>query len=544
MLDANLKLTKLQRLKVLIKKGFFPAELPPVFHCNDFSKYAGFLEKSWDEDQIFSQGYHKCRYERYSYPRYDYLRRNLAIVNPVPQFFLSKEIADNWIKIRRFIKESAPSLTPPLIAEGLSRAIIQPDFEQVSEKKISIKAHHNYTVSSDISRFYPTLYTHVIPWALHGKSWSKRNLGSASYKTSTGARLDTFVRATQENQTIGIPIGPDSSRILSEIVAVAIEANVKRQINFSEQSYFRNVDDVFFGTDTRADADAFVTTWTQALQEYELQVNYEKTSVGELELPEQNEWAFELSHFIAPSKVKSRSRIEHFFDIAFNHARKHPKSNVLLYAVRSSTSLKVTQRDWNIYEDLILRAARLNPTVLPALTEILFDKNMAGFPVDLKKISKLVNDIISTGITSGHLAEISWALFIARGLKIKIPMDLSKKIVHIKSSVCALLFLDMRNRGLVPKSVSTRFWESFMTSSGLRSDMWLLAYEAHIKGWLHSSATYVDDDHYFSCLKAKKVSFYDETKNIKKLEFRRSKLLSEHRIRIYLRQLFQNDSLL
>ncbi len=45
--------------------------------------------------------------------------------------------------------------------------------------------------------------------------------------------------------------------------------------------------------------------------------------------------------------------------------------------------------------------------------------------------------------------------------------------------------------------------------------MWLLAYESDLKGWLAEiPANFVENDEFFKHLRAKKISFYDEHKNV------------------------------
>ena len=58
-----------------------------------------------------------------------------------------------------------------------------------------------------------------------------------------GDKLDRLVRKGQDNQTIGIPIGPDTSRILSEIIAVGIEKKFIDLSGLEEDRVFRYVDD-------------------------------------------------------------------------------------------------------------------------------------------------------------------------------------------------------------------------------------------------------------------------------------------------------------
>jgi len=87
-------------------------------------------------------------------------------------------------------------------------------------------------IKVDISKFYPTIYTHTIAWALLGKEKAKfyfkqkDNLAALIADGDSDAELykyaeslDNAIRACQERQSIGIPIGPDSSHILAEAVA-------------------------------------------------------------------------------------------------------------------------------------------------------------------------------------------------------------------------------------------------------------------------------------------------------------------------------------
>ena len=77
-----------------------------------------------------------------------------------------------------------------------------------------------YLLRADFSRFYPSLYTHALSWAIHGKDLAKQNQADASL---LGNRLDRAVRNTQDRQTLGIPVGPDTSDLMGEVLAVAID---------------------------------------------------------------------------------------------------------------------------------------------------------------------------------------------------------------------------------------------------------------------------------------------------------------------------------
>ncbi len=53
-----------------------------------------------------------------------------------------------------------------------------------------------------------------------------------------------------------------------------------------------------------------------------------------------------------------------------------------------------------------------------------------------------------------------------------------------------------------------------MNSDSLCSSMWLLAYEADVKGWLPSPHNHVALHPFFAPLKRKGVFFYDTRKNV------------------------------
>jgi hypothetical protein len=122
---------------------------------------------------------------------------------------------------------------------------------------------------------------------------------------------------------------------------------------------------------------------------------------------------------------------------------------------------------------------------------------------------------------------VAWALFLAKALSIKLPKDVVEPITDLESSVCALLTLDLRSRLLIDGPIDTSIWQQNMNAAGLRSNNWLLAYEAEIKGWLPAqTANFVDDDPRFSVLKKHGVSFYDIKKNVKHIKSGKPKQIS------------------
>ena len=308
-------LTKSERLKILLKNGFFPSELPPPFNTRDLAVLRKAVAKDWPKTEP-----PKSIPAVFNHPRAGISRRRLSIVNPISQFKLSELISDNWVELRKFLDSSKTSLDRPVLTGGIERAIPKPDFAKIDLKKLEVTAEYNHILYSDISRFYGTIYTHAFPWALHEKEWSKANMHSAKFKGSLGNRLDIAVRKGQDNQTLGIPIGPDTSRILSELIAISVEREYEKLSGGNLDGVFRYVDDWFVGFDNATESDVAISFLSQACSKYELELNMEKTKRADSGEPSFSKWPDELLSVNVPAGGgKSQQRkLKHFFDLAFH----------------------------------------------------------------------------------------------------------------------------------------------------------------------------------------------------------------------------------
>jgi len=507
-------MNKSERLKILLERGYFPEELPPPFNTNDLARYRTAVSSSWG---ALSVNYPNSEPEIYSSPRVLKLRRNLAIVNPVAQFHLTKLIAENWIVLRKHLHRSRYSLEIPEIEEDRERAISPPDFGLIALRRVEIAAAFDHALLSDVSRFYGTLYTHAIPWALHGKEWCKRNLHSPSYNATLGNRLDVAVRKGQGNQTIGIPVGPDTSRVLAELVGTAIDLKVQGDLKLDRQRAFRSIDDWYIGFDSAGEAEDAIATLAAASRDFELELNAEKTRTLHASAAIDSLWPTDLRGHPFPRMPVERTRaLEHFFVKAFNFANEHPGHNILDYAIKRTRAFSVSQTDWRLCESYLLKAGRATATVISTVAQILVSYNSMGYAIDKGRVAKLIEDLVRKNAPLGHHAEVAWALFLAKALRITISRRAARAVSELENSVSALLALDLRENGLVQGTLDTAVWRLSMRPQGLTSHMWLLAYEADLKGWLQGTpANFVNQDSYFAVLKARRISFYDTKKNVK-----------------------------
>jgi hypothetical protein len=153
-------------------------------------------------------------------------------------------------------------------------------------------------------------------------------LHTASYKKSLGNLLDFELRKGQEDQSIGIPIGPDTSRILSEIVAVGLERVLQPLISNLDRRSVRYVDDFLIGFDEGESEEQVAAALEAAMSHYELDINISKTRILGKRAEEFIEWVPELRacRVRRLNAEYQRNDLERFFTLAFFMPRRMKKT--------------------------------------------------------------------------------------------------------------------------------------------------------------------------------------------------------------------------
>jgi hypothetical protein len=154
----------------------------------------------------------------------------------------------------------------------------------------------------------------------------------------------------------------------------------------------------------------------------------------------------------------------------------------------------------------------------------------------MESVRKYAVDCIRVSGKSGHSYEVAWALFLCKGLNIKLMRSEVEHLFSTLSSTVALVLMDLNSRGLIDGGIDDDFWrQQCGHGNGLRGSMWMLAYEAVLKDWWSVPTTYVAADPLFGPMLSKRISFYDANKNVPstKKEYRRNAWLSMLRQKIF-----------
>ncbi|MBL8710765.1 MAG: RNA-directed DNA polymerase [Rhodospirillaceae bacterium] len=406
------------------------------------------------------------------------------------------------------------SLSKPVFDWSGERAFIQPSFDAKELVNSHQAAAYNFVCQTDIARYYHSIYTHSIAWAIHGKSVAKANRSHALW----GNTLDTLVRNAQDGQTIGIPVGPDTSRVIGEIVGASIDRQLKKRIRPEPGQIARFVDDYSIGCNTSEDANRILIHLRKAINEFELDINYQKTVISQSEIVSFSGWRHEVASYI-PSITAEQQVFELFFYKLHDVSHREPSSNVLSYGIKRARSVFTQCDHWNLVESYLLTAYKANSTTLPAVVLVFLSRQATKNDLNLDKISQFVNSTIAMLLTQRKFGEASWILFLSIYLKVPVKAKNLGNAFLEPDPLLSVLLCHANQKRLVDGALNTKIWDSFKTSDGLRSSMWLYAYEANIRGWGVPKLTdYVATDPYFGPMKLKNVRFYDGDAPLEELD--------------------------
>ena len=148
----------------LIKNGYFPRELPPPFTTDPFGDLVSAKLPSFPQEYDGSSSpYFWSRAAVHNLTRVGSLRRNLSITNPVNYLLLAKQIAADWAAVYAHCVASSYSLSKPNLTFTFGRAIgREQPLAAVPGFRARLYATSRYVLKTDISAFYPTIYTHSI----------------------------------------------------------------------------------------------------------------------------------------------------------------------------------------------------------------------------------------------------------------------------------------------------------------------------------------------------------------------------------------------
>ncbi len=102
-------------------------------------------------------------------------------------------------------------------------------WEQVEQRSLELSLQYTHLLHTDVTDCYGSLYTHSIPWALHGLEDSKRNRSDKLL----GNRIDKLIQVGRYGQTNGISQGSTLMDLIAELVLSYVDRKINKTLEQS-----------------------------------------------------------------------------------------------------------------------------------------------------------------------------------------------------------------------------------------------------------------------------------------------------------------------
>ncbi|HPN70258.1 MAG TPA: RNA-directed DNA polymerase [Saprospiraceae bacterium] len=138
-----------------------------------------------------------------------------------------------------------------------------------------LEQRFNYLMEFDIGKCFYHIYTHSITWAVKDKESAKRNARETSFENT----FDKLMQLANYNETNGIVVGPEISRIFAEIILQQVDINVLNKLEQCGLKYGidyevrRYVDDYFVFSNEKDALRIIKKTFQNELNFYKLYLN-------------------------------------------------------------------------------------------------------------------------------------------------------------------------------------------------------------------------------------------------------------------------------
>lgn len=500
-------------LEALLKRGYFPRELPPAFSTDSYeAAFQGHVGPFPGALSLKRNHHPKKTAEllEHNLARPGRMRRKLGVPNPVLHYHLAKEICDSWTEIQTFVNEFGFSSTRPRLGTIHSRAIVgEYGFAHRPNLRAQSRAGGRYLLKADISSFYHSIYTHSVPWAVHTRAAAKRQRTDMNL---LGNRLDTYICRGQDDQTKGIPIGPDTSLVIAEILLRKIDEELFGRLGHLRG--FRAVDDYEICFQTLSEAEKGLAALQTSLLQFELDVNALKTEIIQLPHWLEEPWTVPLSsqRLSVNNPISQKYDLINLFTLAFSLSKQYPTASIIKYVLGRAVKTRIHTDNWELYQQLLLQCAVSEPGTLSYVVTQLVFYAARGRQIDVDLVRFALNGIVETESVVGQGNEVAWALWALLVFGLQLTESAAAELSTMEDSIVALLALDLRARNLAPTALNVSRWQALVSSAELYGKHWLLAYEAPYHGWLTlrgGGDPVTTSDDAFRFLRAQGVTFYE-----------------------------------
>ena len=315
--------------------------------------------------------------------------RSLQLINPAIYVFLVNKITQegNWdLILKRFKKlqenKQIKCCSIPIIStnekESNKAKTILNWWNQIEQQSLELSLQYDCFLDTDITDCYSSIYTHSIPWALHGKKIIKTNfsLEKKQQKKYIGNDIDVTIQSMQYSQTNGIPQGSVLMDFIAEIIlgyADAILSSKIKKYKIEDYQILRYRDDYRIFATNQETLVKIAKLLTETLIDLNLKLNTQKTFISnnivrDTIKPDKLYWN--------EAKQGEKTLQKHLF-LIHSLAEKYPNSGSLsksldIFIDRIYPLKLFKEENTKVLVSILVDIAYNNPRTYPVITAILF----------------------------------------------------------------------------------------------------------------------------------------------------------------------------
>lgn len=224
-------------------------------------------------------------------------------------------------------------------------------------------------IHTDVVDCYPSIYTHSIPWALHGKEESKNNRRDSKL---IGNVIDKLIQDMRRGQTNGIPQGSVLMDLIAEMVLGYADSMLVHKLGedeLEEYKILRYRDDYRIFTSNPLDGEKILGSLADVMMDLGMKLHPQKT-----EASDQLIWSSikrDKRSWIC-RKQRNKDLRNHLL-IIHDHSTVHPNSGSLVVALTEFRDLldEVEKYDWGLpLISIAVDIAYRNPRTYPQVSSI------------------------------------------------------------------------------------------------------------------------------------------------------------------------------
>jgi Reverse transcriptase (RNA-dependent DNA polymerase) len=148
-----------------------------------------------------------------------------------------------------------------------------------SEEFVDLEKSFSVMRLTDVSKCFSSIYSHTLAWAVKDVQHGKENTVAVSFANE----FDSLMQFSNYNETNGIPVGAEISRVFAEIILQSVEIDLlrraarkklKHQVDFVVRRY---IDDYIIFANKTDVLDEIQVSLSDSLQSFNLHLNDSKT---------------------------------------------------------------------------------------------------------------------------------------------------------------------------------------------------------------------------------------------------------------------------